>query len=320
MKKRIAKLLITGLLAVLLTACGKNDTSADKNVKWKQIYNAYGITYQIPDSWKESENNSDDESFFYKNGIGEGDGMLYVSYEPDVGNILSEDTIKKFTDGLSASSVSNIQTKKININDSQMLETKYSQDIEGTKYACKLVAFNNENDLFVMSMLSNSENAYDGYLTKILESVEFDNKYTSTTSKEAANSHTSTKAEFDIDKCISDLQSNLKLNPDYSYVQDYYISAKNKKITISVVVDDYTNPQDALEFADTLVRQLNLYATTQDSSIEPSSLDYYGGLYDRYSALVGVSPASSSNNTKDWYIYDAIASGKTKLKLNKKYR
>lgn len=122
------------------------------------------------------------------------------------------------------------------------------------------------------------------------------------------------------DKCISDLKANLPLDPDYTYVQDYYIGVKDDTITITAVVDDSTDPSLALDFADTLVRQLNLYAQMQDSSIESSSQNFYGGLYTRYNALVGVAPASKTNSQKDWFVYDGISGGKVMLKLNKQYR
>ena len=68
------------------------------------------------------------------------------------------------------------------------------------------------------------------------------------------------------------------------------------------------------------VEELNLYAQMQDSSIESSSQNFYGGLYTRYNALVGVAPASKTNSQKDWFVYDGISGGKVMLKLNKQYR
>ena len=123
-----------------------------------------------------------------------------------------------------------------------------------------------------------------------------------------------------MDQCISDLKDNLSLEPDYSFVQDYYIGVKDDQITITAVVDDATDPNVALDFADTLVRQLNLYAQMQDSSIDSASKDFYGGLYKRYSALVGIAPASKQDDPDSWFVYDGIVGGKVMLKLNKAYR
>lgn len=124
-----------------------------------------------------------------------------------------------------------------------------------------------------------------------------------------------TDINIDINKCISDLKENLALEPDYTFVNDYYIKADGTDLTISIVVDDATDPARALDFADTVVRQLNLYANMQDSNIALGNKDFYGGLYEKYSALVGVAPASKVNNQDEWFVFDAIVGGKTKLNL-----
>lgn len=150
-----------------------------------------------------------------------------------------------------------------------------------------------------------------------------DNQETANTDKEVTDTNKDNADEesaLDMDKCISDLKDNLPLDPDYSFVQDYYIGVKDNQITITAVVDDATDPNAALDFADTLVRQLNLYAQMQDASIEPASKDFYGGLYKRYSALVGVAPASKQNDSDNWFVYDGVVGGKVMLKLNKAYR
>lgn len=124
-----------------------------------------------------------------------------------------------------------------------------------------------------------------------------------------------TDINIDIDKCISDLKENLPLEPDYTFVNDYYIKADGTDLTISIVVDDAADPARALDFADTVVRQLNLYANMQDSNIALGNKDFYGGLYEKYSALVGVAQASKVNSQDEWLVFDAIVGGKAKLNL-----
>ena len=139
--------------------------------------------------------------------------------------------------------------------------------------------------------------------------------------EEATDADEESEETIDMDKCISDLKENLPLEPDYTFVRDYSISMNDDdQIVITAVVDDATDPAIALDFADTLVRQLNLYAQMQDSSIESASKDFYGGLYERYSALVGVAPASKIDDTDSWFVHDGIVGGKVMLKLNKAYR
>lgn len=72
------------------------------------------------------------------------------------------------------------------------------------------------------------------------ESIE-----TTDTDTEAENDLS--KSALDMDQCISDLKDNLSLEPDYSFVQDYYIGVKDDQITITAVVDDATDPNVALD-------------------------------------------------------------------------
>lgn len=131
----------------------------------------------------------------------------------------------------------------------------------------------------------------------------------------SADAAASSKVSIDIEKCISDTMSGIELEPDYTFVKDYTIKCDEDQLTISIVVDDSTSPELGLDFADTVVRQLNLYANMQDSSISLASADSYGGLYDAYDALVGVAPASKVSSINDYYVYSALTSSNSKLKL-----
>jgi len=130
----------------------------------------------------------------------------------------------------------------------------------------------------------------------------------------ACGGDSNTAPNVDLSKCISDFESNMVLAPDYSYVKDYNIEVKNKDISITIVVSDGTSNSDALEFADTVLRQLNLYASQQDGSVALGNSDGYGGLYDYYSASVGVAHSSNTGNSSKWIIQDGITSSKDKLK------
>ena len=125
------------------------------------------------------------------------------------------------------------------------------------------------------------------------------------------------------DKCIEDTKASIADPNFYDYLKDVHIEVEEaeKQITFSAVLSDSTSADVALDYADTMVRQFNLFAQMQDSSIKSSSKDYYGGVYDSYSALVGVAPLSKVKNSDEWYVYDAIAKGgKNKLKLSKAYQ
>lgn len=133
--------------------------------------------------------------------------------------------------------------------------------------------------------------------------------------EEATEEPTEKTAAVDIDfeKLNSDIHEDLLIgseSEDYQFVQDYYvgISDDGKTINMTAVVDDATDPEKALDFADTLVRRTNLNAQLQDSSLESPQKDTYGGLYDRYNALIGIARASDQNNQKAWLVFDAITS------------
>lgn len=136
----------------------------------------------------------------------------------------------------------------------------------------------------------------------------------------ACGSENSKDYDIDINQCVSDLKEGLSLTPDYTFVTDYNIIAEDNNLTISIVVEDLTDPNKALDFADTVVRQLNHYAQMQDSSIESCTTDNYGGLYKQYTTLIGVSPLSKIKEQNDWFVYGSIGNGNVKLKLNDKYQ
>lgn len=181
--------------------------------------------------------------------------------------------------------------------------------------------------VFSFTACGSSASSKDSNNEKIEETADADEEDTDESDDVEAEAEEATDADeeseetIDMDKCISDLKENLPLEPDYTFVRDYSISMNDDdQIVITAVVDDATDPNVALDFADTLVRQLNLYAQMQDSSIELASKDFYGGLYERYSALVGVAPASKTDDKDSWFVHDAIVGGKVMLKLNKAYR
>lgn len=130
---------------------------------------------------------------------------------------------------------------------------------------------------------------------------------------------------LDWGKIIEDTKTDLT-NPEYySFVNDIDIQVNEdeKKITFSVIVGDSTEPNVALDFADTIIRRFNLSAFSYDSNIKLGTKEYYGSLYDDYDILIGVAPLSEVDDTKKWFVFDGISKGmhtKTPLKLQKFYR
>lgn len=134
----------------------------------------------------------------------------------------------------------------------------------------------------------------------------------------------SSKAALNVDwdKCIAETKSGIT-GESFSYVKDVNIEVneEKKQITFTAALDDSIDPQKALDYADTMVRQFNMNAADQDASIKSASKNFYGGVYEEYSAMVGVAPYSQINNADKWFVYDSIAKGGlNKLNLSKAYK
>ena len=102
MKKRFITLGITlSLICTFLTACisKKDDTADDPYKDFKQVESSYGVKYKIPKSWIAVDSNSDDTSLYYKNELGNNDGLLSVVYHKFNGNVLDSKNIEKVKNG-----------------------------------------------------------------------------------------------------------------------------------------------------------------------------------------------------------------------------
>ena len=112
---------------------------------------------------------------------------------------------------------------------------------------------------------------------------------------------------IDIDKCYQQMQEE-GATELYDFVQDFYVGLQEdgKTINISIIVDEATDPQKALEYTHMLIKELNYYAAEQDKTLEAASSESYGGLYDKYHALVGVATPSTTDDVDSYLIYDAV--------------
>lgn len=132
---------------------------------------------------------------------------------------------------------------------------------------------------------------------------------TATEAPTEAPTPTPEEVKIDFDKCFEQMK-NEGATVLYDFVQDFYVGLSDSGvINITIVVDDATDPKQALEYTHMLIKELNYYASQQDPTLEPSSSETYGGLYDRYNALVGVATTSTVNDSDAWLVYDAITTG-----------
>lgn len=183
-----------------------------------------------------------------------------------------------------------------------------------------------------ISKVYDSEDApFIGVEATLVEKVSSGTASTSlfnSSSKSSSSISNTSGTDFNVDwdKCITNTKENsLLISSNYPYVKDVYIDVDDneKEIIFMAILDDSTKPEIALEYADTMIRQLNMWARMQDESIANSTKDYYGGLYDVYSIRIGVAPLSQSQNQSKWFVSDYINKGlhtKHTLKLEKAYR
>lgn len=136
-----------------------------------------------------------------------------------------------------------------------------------------------------------------------------DSSSVSAESAEETPEPTSTPAPvtIDFDKCYQQMQEE-GATELYDFVQDFYVGLQEdgKTINISIIVDEATDPQKALEYTHMLIKELNYYAAEQDKTLEAASSESYGGLYDKYHALVGVATPSTTDDVDSYLIYDAV--------------
>lgn len=130
--------------------------------------------------------------------------------------------------------------------------------------------------------------------------------------------------KVDWDKCSAATKAAI-MGGSYSYVKDLYfkVDDSNKKITMTAALDDATKPSVALDYADTMLRQFNFYASQQDSSISGGTKTSRGGLYDVYQVQIGIAPSSKTSDSSQWFIFDtvpALSQTSHEIKLQAAYR
>lgn len=138
----------------------------------------------------------------------------------------------------------------------------------------------------------------------------------SSDSQASETAETSQDIDTNIGKYIDDFNANLDLKSEYGFIKDCSIVLDDKNIMFLLVVEDNTDPEDATNLGDTLVRQFNSYVCSYDSSIAQDNGDYFGGLYEIYNAMVGIAETSKTSDPSDWLAYYGIIQGNIKVDLS----
>lgn len=173
MKKKIVTVLLTIAVAGSITACSGTPSTPSTEVASEEEYipisNAYGVTYEVPASWEEAAENSDDTAYFYKNGIESGDGMLFACHHEGFLDFSDESNLSDYIDGFAnTTDDGNVSSKIIRVNGIQALELTFTTK----NYPSKSITFNLTDGIFMFAMGSPIENEYDTYWNRILKSIK----------------------------------------------------------------------------------------------------------------------------------------------------
>ena len=126
------------------------------------------------------------------------------------------------------------------------------------------------------------------------------------------------KPKVDFAKVSAEVIPHIKKqHPD---VLSLDIKPESNRIIFRVILNYDTKPREALEIADSILRDYSWTSTMQNSSI-PSpggEKNAYGGLYDYYDAVLEIIPEGSENDKNDWFIRQTIKGNKTNFLTTQK--
>ena len=90
---------------------------------------------------------------------------------------------------------------------------------------------------------------------------------------------------------------------------NYSVDQNEKTIELNLVVKSGTNAEEAVRFADAVIRYLNDEAATQDFSYERSSDTSYGGFFKEYDMHLIVMPEYTMEQKQYWLVDMDIPKG-----------
>lgn len=109
----------------------------------------------------------------------------------------------------------------------------------------------------------------------------------------------------------NDLDEQFVDNEEYPMALsvNYKLEPETKSIDITLLVKEGTTPEEAVEFANAVVRYMNDEAAMQDFSYEKSSDTSYGGFFKEYDAHLIVMPDYTMKEEQYWLVDMEIPKG-----------
>ncbi|GHU62739.1 hypothetical protein FACS189418_4660 [Clostridia bacterium] len=135
-----------------------------------------------------------------------------------------------------------------------------------------------------------------------------------TKTKQASEQDTDDEDSVESEILWNEVQDEAEVLEDkefYPYARGFRLKAneKTKVLELFALVADDTSPEDALGYANTIVRQVNEFAWVQNNEISRSSENYYGGIYETYTVKIGVSSTTDEKDSSKWFVNQTIEKG-----------
>ncbi len=108
-----------------------------------------------------------------------------------------------------------------------------------------------------------------------------------------------------------DLDENFLDNEEYPMAVsiNYFVRPEDNALDLTLMVKDTATAEEAVEFADAVIRYINDEAATQDFSYERSTPNSYGGFFKEYSINLIVMPDGAMETKESWLVDMKIPAG-----------
>lgn len=306
MKKKLVSLML--IIAIVFSFGCSSSKKTSENINepdetHSQYVTDFGLSYEVPESWKAPDTNTNESAYYYKKEIGSGDGMLYITYQEMDGDITSETSFNEFVDGLmnTGYDIANFQSENFEANSIKMKKFSYDMEIEQTNYKNQGIVFNCYKGIVMMSFSSFPESNYDSEFDKIISSinvtevadVESDkNTLEGIDETEPIEDKVSDDPENESERGNDSSNENSTDNASYQSILDEY-SEKMKEATPGLV-DEFKNEAakysgDINELAEISNDKIGKLAEISNEGIEEMAniMHSNGDDYDTYEEWAG---------------------------------
>lgn len=229
------KLLITATILLFVAICAVSCSSVSSSNDVKEYSFDEKFTYEIPSDW--DHDNIDDCEYYYMNGSGNGDGMVFASFSEVDGVVSDDEFFDDFIEGTKESDEydGEMKTYVTEVDGSFARNMSYKLKGDGNTYYATSVIFSVNDGIGYVGITSINKDDYTEEFQKIIDSIKID--------------YSEKTEEVTEDNYDTDNRSNIE-DCDITFFGDYQndVTGNWKRATTSAIFD----PQDyALSYYDT---------------------------------------------------------------------